>query len=260
MDWEEHLQIAEDTARKAGHMLKSNMSSSRTITYKGDVDLVTNFDKLSQKIIIDHITRKFPDHDIMAEEDLSEVKGADLKWIIDPIDGTTNFAHGFPIFCVSLALENKGKVVLGLVYDPMREEWFTAIKGKGAFLNKQKIRVSSTCELDKSLLATGFPYDLRESSNNNIDHFVNFATRVQAIRRCGSAALDLCYVACGRFDGFWELKLNPWDVAAGTLILTEAGGCVSDFKNREFSIYSLEILGSNGMIHEQMVKVLDHHA
>lgn len=187
---------------------------------------------------------------------MCEERGSDFRWIIDPLDGTTNYAHRFPVFCVSIALEVSGRITLGVIYDPMRGEMFSAIKGKGAALNGKKITVSSERELDKSLLSTGFPYDIRESEENNLDHFSRFITKAQAVRRCGSAAIDFCYVACGRFDGFWELKLAPWDVAAGVLIVEEAKGRISDFRGYEFSIYDKEILASNSLIHDQMIAVL----
>ncbi len=256
MDWEESLKEAEKAARMAGEMLRRNIDSSREIAYKGAVNLVTDFDRRSQEVIFSHLSSCFPDHDFLAEEDLCEERGSMFRWIIDPIDGTTNYAHNFPIFCVSIALEWKSKVVCGVIYDPMRDEMFAAISGKGAVMNGRRIHTSINGDLDKSLLATGFPYDVRESEVNNIDHFANFATRVQAIRRCGSAALDLSYVACGRFDGFWELKLNPWDVAAGVLIVVESGGRVTDFKGKSTSIYGKDLCASNGLIHEQMIHIL----
>lgn len=256
MEWEESLKVAEEASRMAGEILRRNIDSSREIIYKGAVNLVTDFDKRSQDVIFSHLSSQFPEHDFLAEEDLCEQRGSEFRWIIDPIDGTTNFAHNFPIFCVSIALEWKNKVVCGVIYDPMREEMFSAILGKGSQLNGQRIHTSATGDLDKSLLATGFPYDVRESEVNNIDHFANFAIRVQAIRRCGSAALDLCYVACGRFDGFWELKLSPWDVAAGILIVEESGGRVTDFQGKPASIYGKDLLVSNGLIHEQMIQIL----
>lgn len=172
------------------------------------------------------------------------------------MDGTTNYAHGYPIFCVSLALEKEGEVTLGVVYDPMRDELFLAKKGKGARLNGRKIHVSSTPKLSQSLLATGFPYDLRESPVNNFDHFRNFALRVHAVRRAGSAALDLCYVAAGRFDGFWEMKLGLWDMAAGSLIVREAGGKATDFLGRRLGSDGKQVLASNGKIHLEMIQVL----
>jgi len=251
-----YLKEAKEAAKNAGKMLRENIDTSTEIFFKGAVDLVTDLDNRSQRMIFDHLASLFPGHDFMGEEGLSEDRGAEFRWIIDPLDGTTNYAHGFPIFSISIALEVKGEIGLGLVYDPMREEMFSAIKGQGAFLNGKSIHVSSVDDLDKSLVATGFPYDLRESEVNNIDHFNSFLLCVQAIRRCGSAAMDLCYVACGRFDGFWELKLGPWDVAAGALMVLEAGGRISDFANGEFSIFGPEILATNGRIHGQMLEVL----
>jgi len=256
MSVDEYLKAAIDAAVDAGQYLKKNLDESRQIYFKGEVNLVTDFDNRSQEMILERLFARFPEHDFLAEEGLSEEKGADFRWIIDPLDGTTNYAHRFPIFCVSIALEKRGDIILGVVYDPMREEQFSAVKGRGASLNGEKIGVSSVSDLDKSLLSTGFPYDVRESPVNNIVHFSNFVTRAQAVRRCGSAAMDLCYVACGRFDGFWELKLYPWDVAAASLIVKEAGGELSDFENGKFSIYSSEILATNGCIHKQMVEVL----
>jgi len=240
MEMQRYLNAANDAARQAGQMLKDNLNVNREIRYKGDVDLVTNFDSQSQKMIFEHLYKYFPEHDFIAEEGLEQRKGGDFRWIFDPLDGTTNYAHRFPIFTVSIALEWKGEVIIGVVYDPMRDEMFSGLKGEGASLNGKRIKVSETNDLDKSLVATGFPYDLRESSDNN----------------CGSAAMDLCYVACGRFDGFWELKLKPWDVAAAALIVGEAGGRISDFQNGEFNIYKQETLGSNGRIHQQMMDVL----
>jgi myo-inositol-1(or 4)-monophosphatase len=253
---ERYLDVAIEAAREAGQMLRDNLDVSREIEYKGDVDLVTNFDNRSQQMIFDHLVKNFPDHDFVAEEGLDYDRGSAYRWIFDPLDGTTNYAHRFPVFSVSIALEFNGQIICGVVYDPMRDETFSGTKNAGSYLNGKKIKVSDQDELDKSLLATGFPYDLRESEENNIAHFNHFVTRAQAIRRCGSAALDLCYVACGRFDGFWELKLKPWDVAAASLIVHEAGGHLTDFKNQKFSIDSHETLGTNGLIHQQMLGVL----
>lgn len=252
----EYVAAAQEAARKAGAMLKENMGKAREIVYKGAVNIVTNFDERSQEIIYQHLSSRFPDHDFLAEEDLHQKRGSDFCWIIDPIDGTTNYAHNFPVFCVSIALASREEIKAGVIYDPLREEMFSALQGGGAFLNGEKIAVSGVTELQKSLLATGFPYDVWESQENNLNHFANFITRAQAVRRCGSAAIDLCYIACGRFDGFWELKLNPWDIAAGALMVTEAGGIMSDFRGDPFSIYGDESLASNGLIHEQMIQVL----
>jgi myo-inositol-1(or 4)-monophosphatase len=233
------------------------MDQGRKISYKGVVDLVTNFDRQAQDLIFDRLAAAFPGHGFLAEEGLSRGEKEEFRWVFDPLDGTTNFAHRFPVFTVSIALERHGKVILGVVYDPMREEIFQAVEGEGAELNGRKIRVSAVNDLNRSLLATGFPYDLRESPVNNIAHFNSFLLRAQAVRRCGSAAMDLCYVACGRFDGFWELKLKPWDHAAGALIVREAGGLVTDFRGGEFDISSPESLASNGLIHRAMIGVLN---
>ena len=254
--WSEFLEAARAAALEAGGMLRSGMDQGREISYKGVVDLVTNFDHRAQKLIFDRLATAFPSHGFQAEEGLSRKAEAEFCWVFDPLDGTTNFAHRFPVFTVSIALEHRGRVILGVVCDPMREEIFQAVEGEGATLNSRRIRVSGVDDLNRSLLATGFPYDLRESPVNNIDHFNNFLVRAQAVRRCGSAAMDLCYVACGRFDGFWELKLKPWDHAAGALIVREAGGRVSDFEGGEFEISSPESLASNGLIHGAMVRVL----
>ena len=256
MNWDRFLEAAQESAERAGGMLRKNIDASRKIEYKGAVNLVTNFDRQAQQIVFEHLSSRFPEHDFLAEEDLCEEKGSEFRWIIDPLDGTTNYAHRFPIFCVSLALELNGQITLGVIYDPMRDEMFSAVRGKGATLNGKQVSVSLERELDKSLLSTGFPYDVRESKENNLDHFRHFVTRTQAVRRCGAAAIDLCYIACGRFDGFWELKLSPWDVAAGALIVEEAQGRVSDFQGDEFSIYGREILASNNLIHDQMIAVL----
>ena len=252
---EHYLNVAKEISMEAGCFLKKNFGNKKKIEYKGDVNLVTSCDKASQDLIYKKLKSCFPHHGFLAEENL-EHRGEEFRWIIDPLDGTTNYAHGYPVFCVSIALEYRGKIILGVVYNPMLDELFWGIENKGAFLNNKKIKVSSTKELDKSLLATGFPYDLRESKNNNINHFNNFVLKAQAVRRCGSAALDLCYVACGRLDGFWELKLFPWDIAAGMLIVKEAGGRVSDFKNNVIDIHAKEIVASNGLIHPQMIEIL----
>jgi len=254
---DEFLEAAKAAAREAGGLLRENLDKRGEIMFKGTVDLVTHFDRKSQEMIFRRLSAAFPGHGFLAEEGLSLPGTSDCRWIIDPIDGTTNFAHTFPVFCVSIALEQKGVVAVGVIYDPMRDELFEAVRGRGAFLNGARVRVSEIPELGKALLATGFPYDVRTSSFNNVREFNAFIVRAQAIRRCGSAALDLCYVACGRFDGFWELKLKPWDVAAGALIVEEAGGRVSDFEGRTFDPFNQRALASNGRIHEEMRKVLE---
>ena len=254
--WNEFLEEARGAALEAGRMLRSGLDAGRQVSYKGVVDLVTNFDQQAQELIFGRLAAAFPSHGFLAEEGLSRGEQGEFRWVFDPLDGTTNFAHRFPVFTVSIALEYQGRVILGVVYDPTRDEMFEAMEGEGAFLNGRRVRVSAVDDLNRSLLATGFPYDLRESPVNNIAHFNRFLKRAQAVRRCGSAAMDLCYVACGRFDGFWELKLKPWDHAAGSLIVREAGGRVSDFQGNEFKIASQESLASNGLIHEAMMSVL----
>jgi myo-inositol-1(or 4)-monophosphatase len=254
--WAEFLGVAREAALEAGRMLRSGMDEGREISYKGVLDLVTNFDHRAQELIFSRLSRVFPSHGFLAEEGLNRGEREDFRWVFDPLDGTTNFAHRFPVFTVSIALEHQGRVILGVVFDPMRNELFQAVEGEGAFLNGRRVKVSAVDDLNRSLLATGFPYDLRESPDNNVAHFNHFLIRAQAVRRCGSAAMDMCYVACGRFDGFWELKLKPWDHAAGALIVREAGGRVSGFDGGEFQIFSQESLASNGLIHQAMIDVL----
>lgn len=243
--------------REVGDGIYKISNKKKFIDYKGEVDLVTQFDRKSQDLIIKSLLTRFPDFGILSEENISQNLNAPRRWIVDPLDGTTNFAHNLPIWAISVGLEIEKKIILGVVYDPTRRELFSALKGQGAYLNGKRIRVSKTGRLSQSLLVTGFPYDVRQSKDNNLNHFNNFAVRAQAVRRLGSAALDLCYTACGRFDGYWEMKLSPWDQAAGSLILEEAGGRITDFKGKKFSIYGNEVLGTNGLIHHQMMRVLD---
>src|SRR3989304_5432193 len=206
-------QVAVLAAKKAGLLLRRRLGWKRQVKYKGVVNLVTEMDLLAEKVIVSEIRKRYPDHNLLAEEKTDLRGDSPYRWVIDPLDGTTNYAHGYPIFSVSIALEKAGEVILGVVYDPTRDELFVGKKGKGARLNGRKIHVSSAPKLSACLLATGFPYDIRETMADNFDHFRNFALRVHAVRRAGSAALDLCYVAAGRFDGFWEMKLGPWDLA-----------------------------------------------
>ncbi|MGB5219223.1 MAG: inositol monophosphatase family protein [Smithella sp.] len=247
--------FAVDLARKSGLLLKEKFSQTHTIHYKGDINIVTEADKMSESLIMETINRQFPDHGILSEESPAITGAGKIRWIVDPLDGTTNYAHGYPVFCVSIALEIEDKIVLGVIYDPMRDDMFVAVRGEGAFLNEKKISVSSVKDLSRSLLATGFPYDIRESKENNLDYFNAMAVKVQAIRRAGAAALDLAYLAAGRFDGFWELKLKPWDTAAASLMVEEAGGMISDLKGDRWHLQSANILASNGLIHEQMMAV-----
>ena len=250
-------ECAIEIARDAGIFLKNKLNSVHTINYKGEINLVTEVDKISEGMITSKIASLFPDHDILAEEFTYTTRGSDFTWIIDPLDGTTNYAHGYPFFCVSIALQKLDTLIVGIIYDPMLNEMFVAEKGKGAFLNDRAIHVSNTNRVIKGLLATGFPYDIREDSHNNLNYFNTMIMKAQAIRRAGSAALDLAYVAAGRFDGFWELKLNPWDIAAGWLLVEEAGGIVTDMRGKDYYLESPSILASNGRIHKEMMDVLE---
>lgn len=250
------FELAKKVALKVGKILKENIYKERIISYKGRINLVTEMDTLSENIIVETILKKYPEHSILAEESHNIETESPYRWLIDPLDGTTNYAHGLPFFCVSIALEEEGEIKFGIIYNPMLDELFTAKKGEGAYLNNKKIQVSKTKLLKDSLLATGFPYDIVESKDNNLDHFYNFSLSSLAIRRPGSAGLDLAYTACGRFDGFWELKLSPWDMAAGYLLVKESGGKITNLRGRKFSIYNKEIVASNGIIHKKMLKIL----
>jgi myo-inositol-1(or 4)-monophosphatase len=251
------LNFAKQVAFDAGSLLVQRLGSAR-ITNKGDIDLVTEADIAAEELIIERIRSHYPKHGILAEESGEAVSignGSSWKWIIDPLDGTTNYAHGYPCFCVSIAVEHDGVAEIGVVYDPMRNEMFAAERGNGATLNDRRIRVSEVEELKSAMLCTGFPYNVRERPDFARD-FTNFTMIAQAVRRDGSAAIDLAYVACGRFDGFWEDGLNPWDMAAGVLLIEEAGGRVSNFQNEQLSIYTKKVLATNGLIHGPMLKQL----
>jgi myo-inositol-1(or 4)-monophosphatase len=250
------LDFAVSLARNVGDRIAKHAGQRIRVSYKSEVDLVTQFDRQAQNLIVNALLKQYPGYGVLSEEDMDTGAGHPVRWIVDPLDGTTNFAHGLPIWAISIALEIEKEIVLGIVYDPNRKEIFTAMKDSGARLNGRKVSVSRTKKLGHSLLVTGFPYDIRRTTNNNLRQFSEFAVRARAVRRLGSAALDLCYTACGRFDGYWELKLSPWDQAAGSLILREAGGRITDFAGRQFSIYGDEVLGTNGLIHRQMLHVL----
>ncbi len=252
----EIIDFAKNLARRAGRLLAEKVTRNNQIYYKGAIDLVTEADKMSEELILTEIRRQYPDHGILSEESAVKNEQATLRWIIDPLDGTTNFAHGFPFFCVSIALEKERAVELGVIYDPTREDLFFAERSGGAYLNGKKLHVSSVSDLSRSLLATGFPYDIRVSPDNNLNYFNSMATKAQAIRRAGAAALDLAYLAAGRFDGFWELKLKPWDTAAGCLLVEEAGGAVSDMKGEKWNLLSPGLVASNGLIQGQMLEVM----
>jgi myo-inositol-1(or 4)-monophosphatase len=254
------LNFAIQTARDAGRILAERLGRVSNIQHKSEIELVTEVDLASERLIIDRIKTHHPRHAILAEES-GETRGVDAsprsewKWIIDPLDGTTNYAHSYPVFCVSIGLEHNGQLELGVIHDPMRDETFAAERGRGAALNERRIQVSKIDSIGQAMFCTGFPYDLagRVEATRLMESFV---VKGQAVRRDGSAALDLANVACGRFDGFWELGLRPWDVAAGVLIVQEAGGQVTNFKGEPFDIYHPPIMASNGLLHEQMMRVL----
>lgn len=252
------LAVATEAAKAAGSLLLDCAKSGFQIRHKNPVNLVTDADHAAEQRIIELIRKRFPAHSILAEEQGQAVRaGSRYQWIVDPLDGTTNFAHGFPCYSVSIGVEIDGRCAVGVVFDPTRNELFSARSGAGAHLNGASIGVSKVDQLDRALLVTGFAYDIRETANNNLDHFSRFALKAQGLRRTGSAALDLCYVAAGRFDGFWEVRLNPWDMAAGVVILQEAGGTVTDFSGVGHSIYGKELVASNGLIHRSMIEVLN---
>jgi myo-inositol-1(or 4)-monophosphatase len=252
-----YLEVAIMAAKEAGDIQMKYFGKPQSVTYKGEFDPVTEVDHLCDQAIQRAIHQAFPDHDLLTEESPFREKGSSWRWIIDPIDGTTNYARGFPFFSVSIGLEFDGELMVGVVYHPILDELFVARKGEGAFLNGKRIAVSQTDQLKRSFLATGFPYDVQENPDAYLRYFRQFLRQSLAIRRPGSAAIDLCYVAAGRFDGFWELKLKPWDMAAGILLITEAGGKATDPEGGPFDVYSGGLLiASNGSIHDQMLQVV----
>ena len=248
----EFVPAISEIAREAGALLMGYFHRRVKIEYKGDVDLVTEADRQSEALILSRIREQWPSHDVMGEEGSRIQTGSDYLWYIDPLDGTTNFAHGFPVFCVSIALEHKGTRVAGAVFDPTRDDLFAAELGRGAYLNHSRITVSKIDNLAECLVATGFPSHKRHK-NPNIFFYHQITLRTHGVRRAGSAALDLCSVAAGRVDGFWEFNLNPWDTAAGVLIAEEAGGRVSRFDGSSFQIDSRETLASNGLVHKALL-------
>ena len=250
-------------AREAGALLKSFYERGVTMEYKGDVDLVTEADRASEKLITRRLAEIFPGHGVFGEEGTRAGMDAEYRWYVDPLDGTTNFAHGFPAFCVLLGLERRGagldkgedgQMIAGVTYDPLRDEMFVAERGKGAWLNGRKIQVSKTTTLQESLSATGFPSQKRHE-NPNVHFYQQITLRSHGVRRAGSAGLDLAYVASGRLDAFWEFKLNPWDTSAGYLLVEEAGGTVTHFDGGKFTLDSREVLATNGLIQAEMLHV-----
>ncbi len=254
--WDKETETAEEAAREAGKILLDLLGKDPGTRKKGDIDLVTNADIRSEETIVDSIRRRFPQDGILAEESGESHRRAERMWIVDPLDGTTNFAHSFPFFAVSIALEVRGEIVLGVVFNPVLNERYEAVRSTGAYLNGRRISVSTVTTLQDSLLATGFPYNIHENPDRVLRNFRNMITRAQGVRRPGAAALDLCLVAAGVFDGFWEEGLKPWDSAAGAIILEEAGGKLTTYDGNPFRPYDETIVASNSRIHDFMLSGL----
>ena len=251
------VEVAVEAALAAGKIQRERSQNIGKISPKGNFDLVTEVDLLCEQEIIRIIKKRFPDHEFLAEESgASSGPSSSSKWIIDPLDGTINYAHGFPVYCSSIGLEHEGEMIVGVVYNPCMDELFVAEKGKGATMNGDPISVSTIPELKDSLLVTGFTPEVVHSDDDNMDRFSNFMKASQAVRRPGSAAIDICYTAMGRFEGFWELKLNAWDVAAGIVIMQEAGGKVTKLDGNPLSVYDRQILATNKLVHDAMVEIL----
>ncbi len=254
------LNSAREIALEAGKILREGFySPDKAITFKSRTDLVTNFDFKSEKYICSEITSRFPEHSIVAEEGGSREGTGEYRWYIDPLDATNNFAHGIPFFCVSIGVYSvsMNSMYCGVVYDPVHEETFYALKGNGSYCNEKNLRVSDNPDIGTAMLATGFPYCKDDMENNNLNLFNKFLPKIQGIRRLGSAALDLCFLAAGRIDGYWEPMLKPWDTAAGSLIVQEAGGTVTKFNGDRFDPEYPEVLASNGRLHDKMITILN---
>lgn len=256
-NYEPYLEVAVRAAKEAGRIQRRYLKRSLHVEYKAEINPVTEVDRICEERILRRIRKAFPEHEVLTEETPFEKKGSPWRWIVDPLDGTSNYVHGYPCFCVSIALEYEGELSLAVVYDPNLRELFYAVKGHGAFLNGQRIRASKNRDLNTCLIGTGFPYDIRQYPDFYLAFFRSFMVRTLALRRPGSAVLDLSYVAAGRFDGFWEMKLHPWDMAAGCLLVEEAGGRLTDFEGGPHDIYSSsETLATNGYIHGEMLEVM----
>lgn len=254
----DRLEVAREIAREAGALQRTRFHEPRVIETKSSaIDLVTDVDRASDALIVERIAERFPDDAVLTEETGRAREGASgWRWVIDPLDGTTNYAHGFPHYAVSLGIEREGERVAGVILDPMRQELFSCERGAGAFLNDAPIRVSQAASLEQALLATGFAYDVHSGKLENLEYFARFLRRARAVRRAGSAALDLAYVACGRFDGFWEMHLHAWDVAAGLLLIEEAGGRTSDLDGGPAPASGERLVASNGALHAALLEVL----
>jgi len=254
------LELAERLARGAGNIQRERYEGDLEVrTKSASIDLVTDVDHACEKLIVDTLQTQRSDDAILAEEGSGDDRpDAEWRWVIDPLDGTINYAHGYPRFCVSIGVEHRGVPTVGVVYDPLLDEMFSAVRGEGAMRNGHAIQVTREGDLGRAMLATGFAYDIHRAADDNIDHFASFAKTARALRRDGSAALNLCYVACGRFDGFWEIKLHPWDVAAGIVIVEEAGGRTSDFSGANACRSGRKVVASNSHIHDAMLEILRH--
>ncbi|HUU03903.1 MAG TPA: inositol monophosphatase family protein [Myxococcota bacterium] len=250
------MQAARSAVRQAGAIQLAGLSQTRQIRHKGTYDLVTDVDGECERAMLAILEQALPEAGILAEEGSPTEPDARDVWIVDPLDGTTNYAHGYPTFSAVVALRQAGEIVLGAVYDPLRDELFEARRGRGAQLNGQAIAVSQTRELAQSLLSTGFPYDRLEHNDTNLERFCALTMRTQGVRRGGSASLDLCYTACGRLDGYWEIRLHPWDICAGALIVAEAGGQISDMQGARCDLSGAEIVASNGRLHAALLAAL----
>ena len=253
----EEMDLVCRIAHRASRILCEGFGSRVRVEHKGLVDLVTEYDRRSEALILAALRKAFPEDRLWAEESGDSGSASDRTWYVDPLDGTTNYAHGLPVFAVSIALSDRKGLRLGVIYDPMRGECFWGERGRGAFLNENRLRVSEVSDLGESLLVTGFPYDIRSNPENNLENYAKFAVRCLGVRRLGSATLDMAYVAAGRLDGFWELRLSPWDVAAGSLLIQEAGGTVTDLQGRpEFLTASPSIVAANPQLHPRMLEIL----
>jgi len=249
----DYLSAAIEISREAGALLSELSTRPLDIGYKRRADLVTIADRRSEALIVGHLRKRFPDHAIVAEEGGNHQSSSDYCWYVDPLDGTTNYAHGFPVYCVTLGLAHRGEVIAGVVFDPTRNELYSAERGAGSYLNDRRLHVSTTETLSESLVGTGFP-PFASNHDLNVEFYFRFTALSHGIRRAGSAALDLCSVAAARFEGFWELKLNPWDKAAGTLMVTEAGGRVGGVRGGAFNLLGDDVFASNGLVHDEMLK------